>query len=47
MRRRTANICVSSSPAKIDRGAAYEFVLHDVMALANPMDAFRLVVTDV
>jgi hypothetical protein len=35
------------SPAEIDRGAAYEFVLHHVMALADPMDAFRLVVTDV
>ena len=35
------------SPAEIDRGAAYEFVLHHVMELANPMDAFRLVVTDV
>jgi hypothetical protein len=35
------------SPAEIDRGAAYEFVLHHVMALVDPMDAFRLVVTDV
>ena len=35
------------SPAEIDRGAVYEFVLHHVMALADPMDAFRLVVTDV
>ena len=35
------------SPAEIDRGAAYEFVLHHVMTLVDPMDAFRLVVTDV
>ncbi len=35
------------SPAEIDRGAVYEFVLHHVMALADPMDAFRLVVTDI
>ena len=35
------------SPAEIDRGAAYEFVLHHVMVLADPMDAFRIVVTDV
>lgn len=35
------------SPAEIDRGAAYEFVLHHVMELADPMDAFRLDVTDV
>ncbi len=35
------------SPAEIDRGAAYEFVLHHVMALVDPIDAFRLVVTDV
>jgi hypothetical protein len=35
------------SPAEIDRGAVYEFVLHHVMALVGPMDAFRLVVTDV
>ncbi|MFT5744421.1 MAG: hypothetical protein ACI86S_002502 [Paracoccaceae bacterium] len=35
------------SPAEIDRGAAYEFVLHHVMELADPMDAFRLEVTDV
>ena len=35
------------SPAEIDRGAAFEFVLHHVMALVDPMDAFRLVVTDV
>lgn len=34
------------SPAEIDRGAAYEFVLHHVMELADPMDAFRLEVTD-
>ena len=34
------------SPAEIERGAAYEFVLHHVMALAQPMDAFRIEVTD-
>lgn len=34
------------SPAEIDRGAAYEFTLHHVMTLDNPMDAFRLEVTD-
>ena len=35
------------SPAEIDRGAAYEFVLHHVMALPDPMAAFRLEVRDV
>ena len=34
------------SPAEIDRGAAYEFVLHHVMELSDPMDAFRLEVSD-
>ncbi len=34
------------SPAEIDRGAAYEFTLHHVMELNDPMDAFRLEVTD-
>lgn len=34
------------SPPEVDRGAAYEFVLHHVMELADPMDAFRLEVTD-
>ncbi|SMX37410.1 acyclic terpene utilization AtuA family protein [Octadecabacter ascidiaceicola] len=34
------------SPAEIDRGAAYEFVLHHTMELSDPMDAFRLEVTD-
>lgn len=34
------------SPAEIDRGAAYEFVLHHVMTLDDPMEAFRLEVTD-
>lgn len=34
------------SPAEIDRGPAYEFVLHHVMNLADPMDAFRMEVTD-
>ena len=33
------------SPAEIDRGAAYEFVLHHVMELSDPMDAFRLEVS--
>lgn len=33
------------SPAEIDRGAAYEFALHHVMELSDPMDAFRLEVT--
>lgn len=35
------------SPAEIDRGAAYEFVLHHTMTLNDPMDAFRLEVTHV
>jgi hypothetical protein len=35
------------SPAEIDRGAAYEFVLHHVMALSDPMEAFRLEVDNV
>ena len=35
------------SPATTDRGALYEFALNHVMALDNPMDAFRLVVTEV
>lgn len=35
------------SPAEIDRGPAFEFVLHHVMELTDPMDAFRLEVTDV
>lgn len=32
------------SPAEIDRGAIYEFVLNHVMILDNPMDAFVLAV---
>ena len=34
------------SPAEIDRGPAYEFVLHHTLRLAEPMDAFRLEVFD-
>ncbi len=34
------------SPAEIDRGAAYEFCLHHVLRLDDPMDAFRLGVID-
>jgi len=34
------------SPAEIDRGAAYAFTLHHVMTLQDPMDAFRLEVSD-
>lgn len=30
------------SPAEIDRGAAYVFVLHHTLTLRDPMDAFRL-----
>lgn len=30
------------SPAEIDRGAAYEFCLHHVLELSDPMQAFRL-----
>jgi len=32
------------SPAEIDRGAIYEFVLNHVMVLDDPMDAFILTV---
>jgi hypothetical protein len=35
------------SPAQSDRGALYEFALNHVMALKDPMSAFRLVVTQV
>lgn len=35
------------SPAEIDRGAAYEFVLHHTITLADPMQAFRLQVSHV
>ncbi len=34
------------SPAEVDRGAAYEFVLHHTMQLGEPMDAFSLEVID-
>ena len=34
------------SPAEIDRGAIYEFALHHVMTLSDPMDVFRLEVFD-
>lgn len=34
------------SPATTDRGALYEFALHHTMALADPMEAFRLTVED-
>lgn len=35
------------SPAQSDRGAFYEFALNHVMELAPPMEAFRLIVTEV
>lgn len=35
------------SPATTDRGALYEFALNHVMALDDPMEAFRLTVTEV
>ena len=35
------------SPAQTDRGAVYEFALNHVMALDDPMEAFRLSVTEV
>lgn len=35
------------SPATTDRGALYEFALNHVMELENPMDAFRIEVTEV
>jgi hypothetical protein len=35
------------SPAQSDRGALYEFALNHVMALDDPMSAFRLTVTEV
>ena len=34
------------SPATTDRGALYEFCLNHVMRLDDPMQAFRLEVTD-
>ena len=35
------------SPAEMNRGALYEFCLHHVMSLADPMEAFRLVTDEV
>ncbi|NJM83134.1 MAG: DUF1446 domain-containing protein [Tabrizicola sp.] len=35
------------SPAQSDRGAAYEFALNHVMDMDDPMEAFRLEVSDV
>lgn len=35
------------SPATTDRGALYEFTLNHVMELTDPMEAFRLTVTEV
>ena len=35
------------SPATTDRGALYEFALNHVMALDDPMSAFRLTVTEI
>lgn len=35
------------SPAQSDRGALYEFCLNHVLALDDPMEAFRLTVTEV
>ena len=35
------------SPATTDRGALYEFALNHVMQLDDPMQAFRLIVTEV
>ena len=35
------------SPAQTERGALYEFCLNHVMTLDDPMDAFRLVVTEI
>ncbi|MEO1309082.1 MAG: acyclic terpene utilization AtuA family protein, partial [Pseudomonadota bacterium] len=35
------------SPAELSRGAVYEFCLHHVMALDEPMQAFRLEVLEV
>jgi hypothetical protein len=35
------------SPAQSERGALYEFCLNHVMVLNDPMDAFRLTVTEV
>lgn len=34
------------SPAEIDRGAAYEFCLHHVLRLNDPMEAFRFEIID-
>ena len=35
------------SPPEMERGALYEFCFHHVMALNDPMSAFRLDVTEV
>ncbi|MCH9675547.1 MAG: DUF1446 domain-containing protein, partial [Gammaproteobacteria bacterium] len=35
------------SPAQTERGALYEFCLNHVMALDDPMDAFRLTITEI
>jgi hypothetical protein len=35
------------SPATTDRGPLYEFALNHVLHLADPMSAFRLVVSEV
>ena len=35
------------SPATTDRGALYEFALNHVMALEDPMSAFRLELTEI
>ena len=34
------------SPAEVDRGPIYEFCLHHVLTLGDPMDAFRLEIFD-
>jgi len=35
------------SPAEMNRGALYEFCLHHVLPLSDPMSAFRLVTEEV
>ncbi len=35
------------SPAELSRGAVYEFCLHHVLELADPMEAFRLEVIEI
>jgi hypothetical protein len=34
------------SPPEMDRGASYEFCLHHVMAIDDPLSAFRLGITE-